>query len=538
MGFIQKSDPVVLNIKLTSIGREQLAKGQLTFNSFAVGDGEIDYSFNNRTGFNAFLANILRPADVNPRQLSFITRNLSGDPYNLLGAVSQIPTFIQNVAKTYGFFSPPSGFTTNFLTDPNHVKQPDAMVKINEVTGGTMLNLYQAPTYQANVNEPAVNDFILIRWTNPMGVNTTGYTINSQYASPYLFYKIQKVYSGTSLAANNLMIDVDRELPNFDLSGGSIVAGAIIYRNLITVTGDSFSTDFISGNIFSFMENCQSPMIEYPFWNMSIVFTDEIVGIQLPNKPYGQLPTNAYGGFVSYIQNQAPKIKKLGVIHYTNPSPANTYGESLYLNTPVLYLPTIMWHKTTGTTLGLVLRAIGSQQLLTGVTHSLNTTYYNMADVDGNIVGKVFNDLQLFTIEDQELLFAMSYKSNRSWTLPQADVDVNSNVILGGCGCDLFVNPITGFTPTTIGGTDGGFIINVSQSSGNPIFIEISILSGSTVFTGLYSGGTMFISGFGLGTYIVTVYDTGGGANCHSHQTVTIINPTTVELTDIDFINS
>jgi hypothetical protein len=161
-----------------------------------------------------------------------------------------------------------------------------------------------------------------------------------------------------------------------------------------------------------------------------------------------------------------------------------------------------------------------------------------MADVDGNIVGKVFNDLQLFTIEDQELLFAMSYKSNRSWTLPQADVDVNSNVILGGCGCDLFVNPITGFTPTTIGGTDGGFIINVSQSSGNPIFIEISILSGSTVFTGLYSGGTMFISGFGLGTYIVTVYDTGGGANCHSHQTVTIINPTTVELTDIDFINS
>ena len=34
------------------------------------------------------------------------------------------------------------------------------------------------------------------------------------------------------------------------------------------------------------------------------------------------------------------------------------------------------------------------------------------------VVGKVFNELKMFVIEDQELLFAMSYKSNRSWTLP------------------------------------------------------------------------------------------------------------------------
>ena len=48
-----------------------------------------------------------------------------------------------------------------------------------------------------------------------------------------------------------------------------------------------------------------------------------------------------------------------------------------------------------------------------------------MADADGNIVGKVFNDLKVFVIEDQELLFAMSYKANRSWTLPEFTAALN-----------------------------------------------------------------------------------------------------------------
>ena len=35
-----------------------------------------------------------------------------------------------------------------------------------------------------------------------------------------------------------------------------------------------------------------------------------------------------------------------------------------------------------------------------------------------NRVGKVFPDLQMITIDDQELVASMSYKSNRNWTLP------------------------------------------------------------------------------------------------------------------------
>ena len=46
MAFIDKKDPVVLNIKLTSKGRELLSQGKLKFKYYVIGDSEIDYAFN------------------------------------------------------------------------------------------------------------------------------------------------------------------------------------------------------------------------------------------------------------------------------------------------------------------------------------------------------------------------------------------------------------------------------------------------------------------------------------------------------------
>ena len=74
-----------------------------------------------------------------------------------------------------------------------------------------------------------------------------------------------------------------------------------------------------------------------------------------------------------------------------------------------------MWHKNTGGTIGLKLITESVKKILPG----LDVEYRDLMDQFGNIVGKVFNDLHLFVIEDQELLFVMSYKSNRNWTLPE-----------------------------------------------------------------------------------------------------------------------
>src|ERR1700690_3235323 len=107
MAFIDKKDPVVLNIKLTSKGRELLSEGNINFNYYAIGDSEVDYVFNSEVkifnpDFSPFLSRILSPADKNPSLLSFIPRNLSGDPYNVIGNVPSIPTIIQNTAPPLG----------------------------------------------------------------------------------------------------------------------------------------------------------------------------------------------------------------------------------------------------------------------------------------------------------------------------------------------------------------------------------------------------------------------------------------------------
>ena len=424
MAFIDKKDPVVLNIKLTSKGREMLSQGKLEFKYFAVGDSEIDYGFindiNNKItpDFNPFNSNILRPVDVNPNIISFITQSSSGGTGSSFNIIPNVPLssyVVTNTAHSIGFFT--SGATA-FITDSNHVKQPDAMVYMSGITGGTNLHLKKASTYGTSGEEPAIGDLVLVKWT--LNGDTTGYKISGSTPTPYLIYQIVNV-SGT-LAGDSLIVEVDRNLPNF--SGNTLTgkAGAMIYYNYINFTGNTIfnvsPTEYLDESVLTFLQNSQCPTIIFPFWNMSIIFTEEIAGVQISDKTFGQYNTVAYGGFISYIQNQAAIYKKLGVIHYTNSSPANVYAEGFYLKTPKLEIPTIMWHKSSSTTLGVTLVATGDSKLLTGATVSLNTEYYDLADPSGNVVGKVFTDLKIFVIEDQELLFAMSYKSNRSWTLP------------------------------------------------------------------------------------------------------------------------
>ena len=458
MAFIEKKDPVVINIKLTSKGRELLSEGNLNFQYFAIGDSEIDYNFISEaqavdSEFTAYNLGVLRPADKNPKQLSFITKTLSGDPYNQISSVPSSPYIVSNTVDSLGFFTNITNTQATFITDANHVKQPDAMIDMGTIAGGKQLTLLKAPTYGTSTAEPAIGDMLLVKWT--YGFDTTGQTVQRTLPTPYLFYRIENKLSGT-LASNNLVVEVDRELPNFTgLATSGVYAGALIYYDFINFSGNTVftmsSTDYLDESVLSFLQNSQCPTIVFPFWNMSIIFTEEIAGVTAEKLKYTQFNSRTYAGFVSYIQNQAPVYKKLGVIHYTNSSPANVYAEGFYLNTPVLKIPTIMWHKSTGATLGVTLRAYGSPKLLvnsnTGAT-SLDTEYYDLADEDGNVVGKVFTELKLFVIEDQELLFAMSYKSNRSWTLPNYYASTSALPDCPPMSPIVMWKPITIITPT------------------------------------------------------------------------------------------
>ena len=565
MAFIDKKDPVVLNIKITSKGRETLSRGHLHFKYFALGDSEIDYEFLRNSEdlptsaveiapkFNIFNTNILRPADKNPDLLSFITRNVisadelfNEEQYNPLTTVPSISWEVENSVESIGFFTKNNNNFV-FKTTPDFVKQPDMMVNLEEVMGGRTLNLYQGVNYSAIRDEPSVGDYLMVRWIGDKTDvdDTTSYEINADEPAPILFYKIVSITQGTSsennnlegvdekkpgisLQDNNLEVVVDRDLPNLSEGNGRF-AGAMVFRSDVnTFVEQQFSTDYASEALLSFLQNCQCDTIIFPFWKLSIIYTENIAGVSGDSKQYHQYKTNKYAGFVNYIQNQEATIKKLGVIHYSNVSPANVYAEQFLRDTPRLHLPTIMWHKSSTGKLGLTLKASGAPKIITGVETSLNTTYYDLTDLEGTVVGKVFNDLKLFVIEDQELLFAMSYKSNRSWTLPNFQVGVNDSISFICPEChENFGFTFTKQDVISTSPTSGRITITGVQNPSDvtaKMFITVLRLSNNTLIRNLEISGFPYqITGLPAGNYRVTVFDL-GAPDCKKIETITI-NP-------------
>lgn len=531
MAFIDKKDPVVLNIKVTSKGRETLSKGHLHFKYYAIGDSEIDYEFlrnaqNTAEGFDPFNSKILRPADKNPDLISFITKNpltqtdLLEPEFTIESqyvAINEVPSIaweVENTTNSNGFFIK-NGDNFEFKVTEDFVKQPDVMVRYDTISGNT-ISLRQAPTYGANLNNPVAGDYLLVRWKDvDADFDThTDYIINKDKPTPILIYKITGVTG--SIVTNNLVVTVDRDLPDFS---GDIYAGAmILYANTADNIEQQYSTDYASEALISFLENCQCDTILFPFWKLSIIHTENVAGALLENKQFTQHKSAPFAGFVNYIQNHEKVYDRLGVIHYTNVSPANAYAEQFLGRTPMIHIPTIVWHKSTGNTIGATFKATGDLKALVSnnmFIPSLNTKYYNLADELGNVVGKVFVELKIFVIEDQELLFAMSYKSNRSWTLPNFSLGANDSITdcptcTGNIDFDLESTNLTSF-----GGSDGTITVNnisgtIGEVSEGNIYLKVVNSGTSQIY---YSNNIntqpITISGLTAGFYEITIIDLG-----------------------------
>lgn len=535
MAFIEKEEPVILNIKLTDIGRRKLSEGNLQFKQIALGDSEIDYNLIREYDFNVSNISLLRPMDRNPKLLSFIKDNVDATKLNDINNLNSKQFIVDNEAVERGFFEYTNNENeVNIITDPSYVKQKDCEILIRDVVGGDELRIRKSASYSTDIREPEIGDYLMIRWTNPNFENTNNLTLNMEKPHPILYYRIVDVVAG-SLYNNNLIVKVDRNLPDYTGYSGDIKAGVIVYSPSL-MSDYTYTTDFIDEAVFSFFENYNLPTQNIPFWNMSLIFTKNVCGILEENKQIKDSLSAKYGGFVNYIQNQSKVLDILGVIHYTNPSPANDYGEGFYLNTAKLKLPTIMWHKNDK--MGLTLQGVGDFKILSG----LDIKYRDLADDNGNIVGKVFNGLKIFVIEDPELIFALSYKSNRNWTLPNYNLDVNSNINFGcpECNLSLMFN-ISQPVSTSIKGVLNIQDIIVTEQPTNIVCV-LENLTNNTTQTKLQLidnvGISVIFNNLNDGNYKITVYDL-SSSDCKNELEFTIQTPTSnLAITDVEFITT
>jgi hypothetical protein len=477
MSYIIKRNNPLVNLKLTDTGRRNLSAGELNFSTFSLGDGEMDY-----TSDNPSLINILRPTDNNHDILSPVPSN--GTTYKQpITQITSFPYVVHAPAKTRGFFS---GSTANIIEPslcslynlsgnitPNatsvNLKYIQTVTSPNyvDIIGGTGYTSSRIGTgYTTNVK---TGDYLFLKFLQHDYY--TGHTTNMSpvldaQASQYLMYNITAVNTGTTLnlsgITNNQVINfsLDRNLPNF--TDNCLVKGFVYPgRNTIADYYDkktpiaywsNTSVDFtpISG---------QKDIVDVPVWNMNIVNIRDIIGLDLTkhkdkDKSVGKNyegtainykylsdiyttinPNTIVTGVTTNIETTGytQTINKIGIIHYTNNTIENFYGEGFYNNTIVLNVPYLMWHKEQFGGAGLA-DSIGYTFICDTTLKYINDTvaYYDLIDneIIPTTVGKVLIDQKIIIIEDAELITALSYKANRNWTLPKANISL---VDVGHC---------------------------------------------------------------------------------------------------------
>jgi hypothetical protein len=141
-------------------------------------------------------------------------------------------------------------------------------------------------------------------------------------------------------------IELDRDLPNYN----SYVVDAFIYPGRETIKDyydNPTPVAYWNGGLLDFTTNCTLSNDDVPVWNMSIVTIEDFIGLDSSfyKGKYNANSKNYWGTAINYDYFLDNLLNKVGLIHYTNNSISNFYGEGFYKNTFKLKIPYLMWHK-------------------------------------------------------------------------------------------------------------------------------------------------------------------------------------------------
>ncbi len=462
MSYIIPSTSPFVSIKLTEVGRSQLAQGQLTFGYWGIGDSEINYdreAIVDANQSNASLSGasiIFRPFDYQPNIKSYITPSGATTPFIPLDSsnINVLQAVVNNAADERGFFTGgTTGSTISYTTLTANTYTPYVQLIANTYfTGGTTLSGF------SSTSGVSTGDILLVKLTND---TVTGFTVNNNSVPiPHLWFKVQAKTSNT--------VTVDRALPN-NSNNTSSSSEIIIYRGgeVYNTIGTGNTTAYWDSGTLSFDSASNVTCHDVPVWNMNNVWCENLAGMT-------GLTTTAlyedytYFGSYQYLGTKNPYLeflcettattqslvscngsgfsypdtisKSVSILHYTNNTISNLYGEFFFIDTTNdkmvrITLPDLMYHRanyatSSGTSMGMSFISSGTTQFV----GNSDITFIDLIEdpnmiSSGNtalVIGKVYPQLKIVVITDDDIVAAMSYKSNRNWTLPALSATLSS----------------------------------------------------------------------------------------------------------------
>ena len=480
MSYINKITGGLINTILTDAARKKISQGNFNISYFQVGDSEVCY--NCISNLKPSDLNVLMPQynaqNTNPSpetnrmhvKYPLYVDSTSASTYGIAYDSSFVDD-IYNSAAPRGFFTG-NGLTYSAYTSSAYTITPNFIVSNSSLNSGTTF-VISANTLNASVSGTVTPGMILNLFTNNSVTPLSG-------NSPLFTYVVVGV-TGDTFSANTVTIQVDRNLPNFSSMGFSGNSRVIFYPSGMTALYDSVTPEpYWATNVFNFETNCDVSQSDVRVWNMNIPWTESPAGLfGNTNLDYNYFKSTGYTGSKEYFgyktdsgqvdtggsyfyNSMGQKItvnpsdqKAVAIIHYTNQAIDNFYGEKFaqqeydatnpngtgQARNFKLSIPWLMWHKNPNATIGEEFYTDPSgftqvdlfkvQYIKSKKDSGFNNPglrYYQLWDthvnIDGypNRVGKVFPDLKMIIFDDDEIVAALSYKSNRSWTLPSPKV--------------------------------------------------------------------------------------------------------------------
>lgn len=427
-----------INIKLTDYGRRSLSLGNIKFSKVVVSDREINYNILGSArdaDYDIGRNRIIAPKDSHPD----LTDNLDGSRLYTLTSreITSIKKFLTASTSSQGFFT---GSTNAFYIDQTQLKGRNTIAS----GSGTKSVTLQSSTF---TDKPDDGDLICIQWvpSEDATVDTTG-LILSGHPRNFLWYR---VFSGGG--TNNLIVD------RATAAVGTRQCNVYIYPfSGITNWYGSATT--------------QNTKV----WNMNIARTYDIAGNVFTYNgvsgytTYGSIEYNGTKHYFGFDDD----IPSIGIVHYTNEFTGNTYGEQLIEKSIIIDLPTTMWHGIGGVNgqtinYGLKLYDIDGDTMYDSVARTTFRYLKDGTSTNNNILGRVYHKLRMFVITDQDLLMALTYKSNRNYTLPPLQLSLSPTPlspltitdVTGLCktGYTYFVTYVASATSANTNGTSYGF---------------------------------------------------------------------------------
>jgi hypothetical protein len=403
MGYILNEPKTFINVKLTDVGRRQLSLGNLVFANAVFSDREINYGIDRNDKYSIANNRVLSPLDTNPT----FTVNFDGTlPLPLEGnQVTSAKQFATGATSSYGMFTGTTISSASTAIDTTKLLGSNTITySSSPLSGGSTVILDSATHY------PNAGELVFIPW-KPIQNSGATYAANivpSGSPTVSLWYRVTTADSpGTG------EITLDRPTPDF---GGESTSQVV----------DTYFYPYDGIESYYGTASTVNPML----WNMNIVRTQSVEGTSLSVSGYTSYGSIEYNGTKQYL-GFTEGVESIGILHYTNEFTGNTYAEQLLESTVKVDLPYVMWHGTQGTN-GQVSNYGLSLYDADGRTQSdiiSNSTYRLLKDGvtdTSRTLGRVYHKLKIIVITDQELLTALTYKSNRNYTLPPLNLSTSS----------------------------------------------------------------------------------------------------------------